>query len=86
MSVKISMLRRPLIRRIPNSTLVATITAEGVILRGFRRRKSKFFSWEQIASLADQSKPLLKVCESGDGLQVLRAMGATIAPESTANA
>ena len=86
MASKLSLLRRPLSRRIPNSTLVVSITAQGVIIRGYRRRKHKLLTWEQIASLSDDSEPLIKACECGDGLRMLQAMGAIIAPEAKPNA
>ncbi len=86
MASKLSLLRRPLSRRLPNSTLVVSITAEGVIIRGYRRRKHKLVTWEQIASLADDSLPVIQSCEREDGRRVLQAMGAMIVPEAKQNA
>lgn len=68
-------LRRPIVRRV--GRLVFTITADGVELRGYRRRKPKVVTWAQIASLADATeRSLLVDCEQVAGLETLLKMKA----------
>ena len=75
MSQKLSTLKRPVTRRIPNRNLVVQVAVDGLLLRGFRRRKSKLVTWEQIASLADKSQPIIRSCEEADGRRTLEWMG-----------
>ena len=77
MSKKLSILKRPVTRRIPNRNLVVQVTVNGLLLRGFRRRKSKLVTWEQVASLADESQPIIRSCEEADGRRTLECMGVT---------
>ncbi len=75
MSQKLSNLKRPVTRRIPHRNLIVTVTEEGMLLRGFRRRKAKLVTWEQIASLSDESQPIIRTCEEADGRRALEGMG-----------
>lgn len=68
-------MKRPVTRRIPNLNLIVQVKVDGLLLRGFRRRKSKLVTWEQIASLADESQPIIRSCEEADGRRTLEWMG-----------
>lgn len=69
-------LSRPIRRRV--GRLVVTITADGVELRGYRRRRlRRFLSWAQIASLSDAAvQPLLAGDEASIGSAELLALKA----------
>lgn len=79
MANKITRYSRPIIRQLPDLNIVVTFDEVGVFIRGYRRRKGKRVTWAQLASLADDSQPVVKTCEVNDGLEVLKSMGATIA-------
>lgn len=81
MTSKLSRIRRPFVRYVPQWKLVIKIDCDGVHFRGYRRRKWKQVSWTQIASLASDSEPLVKACEVAQGLQFLRSMGIAFADE-----
>lgn len=81
MSNKITRYNRPIIRQLPNLSLVVKIDDGGVFIRGYRRRTWKRVTWAQLASLADDSRPVVKACEVNGGLEVLKSMGAKIASD-----
>lgn len=68
-------LKQPLRRRI--GRLMVTVSAEGVTLRGYFQRHSKFVTWAQIASLSDGSdRSLLVQTEEEAGREKLTRMHA----------
>ncbi len=69
-----TILKKPIVRRIPGRKLVIRLTRDGVELRGFRRRKSKFVTWEQIASLANEDETILFAAEQNEGRRALAAI------------
>jgi len=72
-------LSRPLARRI--GRLVVRITAEGLELRGYRRRQPHRLSWERVASLLGPDRPLLAEAEEQLGRDHLAAIGAELPPQ-----
>ncbi len=74
---------RPIIRHLPSLNLVVRFDDAGVSVRAYRCRKWKSVTWAQLASLSDDSTPVVKACEVKDGLRVLKALGATIASEGS---
>ncbi len=74
---------RPIIRHLPSLNLVIRFDDAGVSVRAYRCRKWKSVTWAQLASLSDDSTPVVKACEVKDGLRVLKALGATIASEGS---
>lgn len=72
---RLTELRRPLTRRI--GSLVVRISADGIELRGRRRRRWRRISWARIACLAvDDVGGLLASLEEKQGAEALAAMGA----------
>jgi hypothetical protein len=67
-------LKRPLVRRI--GRLVVRISAEGIELRGYRRRKSLSMKWAGIASLTWEDRDLLREAEEQAGRLRLKELGA----------
>lgn len=68
-------LTKPLSRRI--GRLMVTVSPEGVTLRGYFQRQSKFVTWAQIASLSDGSdRSLLVQTEEEAGREKLQRMRA----------
>jgi|GEM_PF-6918019 len=69
-------LSRPLRRLLdrPAGRLVITLTPDGLVLRGYRRRAGRLISWARIASLADEHAPILTHCEAADGERRLAAL------------
>lgn len=69
-------LTRPLVRRI--GRLVVRIDRHGVWVRGYRRRKWRRFTWEQVASLAlpGDGEAVMRLAETAAGTKVLHSMGA----------
>lgn len=57
----------------------------GLAIRGFRKKKWRFFSFEQIAALDFEPGSLLRVADETIGARVLRDIGAT-APQPEAPA
>lgn len=76
MSHELTRFRKPLIRHAPRINLVIRIDEEGVAFRVYRRRKWHRVRWEQLASLADDSAPIIRSMEVEQGAKVLKAMGA----------
>jgi len=62
-------LKQPIQRRIGN--LVIQITETGIAIRGYRRRQSRTYTWEQVASLAADDLPLVRAAEQAEGAKVL---------------
>jgi hypothetical protein len=74
---------RPIIRHLPSLNLVIRFDESGISVRAYRCRKWKSVTWAQLASLSDDSMPVVKECEVKDGLRMLKALGATIASEGS---
>ncbi len=72
---------RPIVRHLPSLNLVVRFDDSGIAVRAYRCRKWKSVTWAQLASLSDDSTPVVKECEVKDGLRILKALGATIASE-----
>lgn len=83
MANRITRYSRPIIRQIPDLNIVVKVDDVGVVIRGYRRRRGKRVTWAQLASLADDSRPVVKACEVNDGLEILKAMGVTIASDES---
>ena len=77
---------RPIIRHLPSLNLVIRFGESGISVRAYRCRKWKSVTWAQLASLSDDSTPVVKACEVKDGLRILKALGATIASEGSGGA
>lgn len=65
-------LKKTILRRI--GKLVVKISDDGVEIKGFRRRRWKKVTWEQIASLADESEPIYRRDEQVRGSKNLKAL------------
>jgi hypothetical protein len=76
MSSSLTRFNKSIVRYLPSLNLVVKFDEDGISIRAYRRRKWKRVTWAQLASLADDSMPLLKACESREGMQVLVALGA----------
>jgi hypothetical protein len=74
---------RPIVRHLPSLNLVVRFDESGISVRAYRCRKWKSVTWAQLASLSDDSMPVVKACEVKDGLRVLKALGVTIASEGS---
>ena len=77
---------RPIVRHLPSLNLVVRFDDSGIAVRAYRCRKWKSVTWAQLASLSDDSTPVVKACEVKDGLRILKALGATIASEGSGGA
>ena len=77
---------RPIVRHLPSLNLVVRFDDSGIAVRAYRCRKWKRVTWAQLASLSDDSTPVVKACEVNDGLRILKALGATIASEGIEDA
>ena len=77
---------RPIVRHLPSLNLVFRFDDSGIAVRAYRCRKWKSVTWAQLASLSDDSTPVVKACEVKDGLRILKALGATIASEGSEDA
>ncbi len=77
---------RPIVRHLPSLNLVVRFDDSGISVRAYRCRKWKNVTWAQLASLSDDSTPVVKACEVEDGLRALKALGATIASEGSEDA
>ena len=77
---------RPIIRHLPSLNLVVRFDNSGIAVRAYRCRKWKSVTWAQLASLSDDSIPVVKACEVKDGLRILKALGATVASEGSEDA
>jgi hypothetical protein len=74
---------RPIVRHLPSLNLVVRFDDSGISVRAYRCRKWKSVTWAQLASLSDDSMPVVKACEVKDGLRMLKALGVTIASEGS---
>lgn len=74
---------RPIVRHLPSLNLVIRFDDSGVSVRAYRCRKWKSVTWAQLASLADDSEPVVKVCEINHGLRVLKEMGVCLLTTDT---
>lgn len=70
---------RSIVRHLPSLNMVVRFEESGVAIRAYRCRKWKQVTWAQLASLADDTRPIVKACEISDGLQVLKTLGAVFA-------
>lgn len=77
---------RPIVRHLPSLNLVIRFDDSGIAVRAYRCRKWKSVTWAQLASLSDDSTPVVKACEVKDGLRILKSLGATIASEGSGGA
>ena len=66
---------RPIIRHLPSLNLVVRFDDAGIAVRAYRCRKWKSVTWAQLASLADDTEPIVQFCETDHGSRVLKAMG-----------
>ena len=76
----------PIVRHLPSLNLVIRFDNSGIAVRAYRCRKWISVTWAQLASLSDDSTPVVKACEVKDGLRILKALGATIASEGRRDA
>ncbi len=83
---QLTRLSRPVVRHLPSLNLVVRFDDSGIAIRAYRCRKWKRVTWAQLASLSDDSTPVVKACEVKDGLRILKALGATIASEGSGGA
>ena len=83
---QLTRLSRPVVRHLPSLNLVVRFDDSGIAIRAYRCRKWKSVTWAQLASLSDDSTPVVKACEVKDGLRILKALGATIASEGSGDA
>ena len=77
----ITKLKKPCVRRIGD--LVVRLDADGITVRGTRKRKSWFLSWSRVLSLVEFSAgdtSILEGIESEQGKQVLRKLTAPSRP------
>ena len=76
---RLTKLTKPLTRRI--GRLVVMMTADGIALRGYGRRKGiRRVSWAQVASLAGPEHPAIRLAEKVDGRRELARLGAAPDP------
>lgn len=66
---------RPIIRHLPSLNLVVRFDDSGISVRAYRGRNWKSVTWAQLASLADDTEPVVQFCETDHGTRVLKAMG-----------
>lgn len=74
---------RPIIRHLPSLNLVVRFDDSGISVRAYRCRKWKRVTWAQLASLADDTEPVVRLCETDLGSRVLKAMGVRLPADST---
>ena len=72
---QLTQFRRPIVRYLPNLNLVVRFDDSGISVRAYRCRKWKSVTWAQLASLADDTEPVVRYCETDHGSRVLKAMG-----------
>lgn len=72
---QLTQFRRPIVRHLPNLNLVVRFDDSGISVRAYRGRKWKSVTWAQLASLADDTEPVVQFCETDHGTRVLKAMG-----------
>lgn len=72
---QLTQFRRPIVRYLPNLNLVVRFDDSGISVRAYRCRKWKSVTWAQLASLADDTEPVVRFCETDHGSRVLKAMG-----------
>ncbi len=72
---KLTRFNRPLVRHLSNLNLVVRFDDSGIAIRAYRCRKWKSVSWAQLGSLADDTEPVVRFCETEQGSRVLKAMG-----------
>ena len=58
-----------------DANLVVRFDDSGISVRAYRCRKWKSVTWAQLASLADDTEPVVRFCETDHGSRVLEAMG-----------
>ena len=76
-------LNRPIARHLPSLNLVVRFDDSGIAIRAYRCRKWKSVTWVQLVSLADDTEPMVRFCETDHGSRVLKAMGVCLAADST---
>ncbi len=65
----------PIVRHIPSLNLVVRFDDSGIAIRAYRCRQMKRVTWAQLATLADETEPVVQICEIDHGSRVLKAMG-----------
>ena len=83
MSTNLTRFRKPIVRHLPSLHLVVKFDEVGISIRAYRCRTWKSVTWAQIASLADDTEPVVMVSENEHGLRVLKAMGACLPKNAT---
>jgi len=78
---KLTVLERPLVRRIRGRPLVVRISEAGVELRGYGCRTWHPVSWERVACLLDRTMPIIMAMETKVGQSKLREIRADRAKE-----
>ena len=74
---------RPIVRHLPSLNLVVRFDDSGISVRAYRCRRWKSVTWAQLASLADETEPVVKLCETEHGSRVLKAMGVSVAMDAS---
>lgn len=74
---------RPIVRHLAGLHLVVRFDDSGIAIRAYRCRKWKSVSWAQLASLADDTEPVVMFCETDHGSRVLKAMGVRLPANAT---
>lgn len=75
-------LNRSIIRHLPSLNLVVRFDDSGIAIRAYRCRTWKSVTWAQLASLADDTEPVVRFCETDHGSRVLKAMGVRLPVDS----
>ena len=58
---------RSIVRHLPSLNLVVRFDDSGIAVRAYRCRKWKSVTWAQLASLADDTEPVVRFCEMDQG-------------------
>ena len=83
MSSNLTRFKKPIVRHLPVLNLVMKFDEAGISIRAYRCRTWKNVTWAQLASLADDTEPVVKVCENEHGLRVLKALGVCLPKDTT---
>ena len=83
MSSNLTRFRKPIVRHLPILIVVVKFDEVSVSIRAYRCRTWKSVTWAQLASLANDTEPVVMVCENEHGLRVLKALGACLRKDAT---
>jgi len=72
---QLTQLSRLILRHLPSLNLVVRFDDSGISIRAYGCRKWKSVTWAQLASLADNTEPVVQFCKYDVGSRVLKAMG-----------